>query len=101
MGTAHERTSMVDRITEAERLVERASDETDDEIVREQLRSIGEGLATLEDDHGNPDAQGERLQEIESKLVALADETEGPAFERIREVRDLVDAYRRDRAQNW
>jgi hypothetical protein len=92
---------MVDRIREARRLVVRASDETDDETVREQLRSISDGLATLEEDHGDAAQQGERLEQVESKLVALANETGGEEIERIAEVRDLVDAYRRDRAQDW
>lgn len=92
---------MVDRIREARRLVDGASEETDDETVREQLRSISEGLATLEEDHGDPAQQGERLEQVESKLVTLANETEGAEIEQIARVRDLVDAYRRDRAQDW
>lgn len=91
---------MVDRISEARRLVDRASDETDDETVREQLRSISEGLATLEEHHGDPEQQGERLEQVESKLVALANTTD-EEVERIAEVRDFVDAYRRDRARDW
>lgn len=92
---------MVDRLSEARRLVDRASDETDDETVCEQLRSIREGLAVIEDGVDDPAERGDRLEEVESKLVALANETDGPEVDRIAEVRDLVDAYRRDRAQNW
>lgn len=93
---------MVNRIEAARRSIDAASDETDDRMVRENLRTLSEGLLTVEEDEDRA-LQGERLEEIEDKLTSLADEAADDAavLDRLREARDHLDAYRRDRAQNW
>ena len=92
---------MVDRIEEARRRVTTASDVTDDRTIRDQLQSVDAGLDGIED---VPDGRqrGERLEEIESKLTGLGDEASDDAVvEHLEDARDHIDAYRRDRAQNW
>lgn len=91
---------MVDRISNARRAVAEASDAVDDATIREQLHSIDEGLAAVENEPDDAE-KGDRLEAVESKLVGLGDETEDEATERIEAARDLLDAYRRDRAQDW
>lgn len=92
---------MVDRITEARRLVAAASDETEDATVREQLHSIDNGLAVVADEPDDA-IKGDRLEEVEAKLVGLGDETDEEAvLRRIENARDHIDAFRRDEAQDW
>lgn len=92
---------MVDRITDARRAVATASDVVEDETIRTQLHSIDRGLAAVGEEPDDPE-KGDRLEEVESKLVALGDRTDdGAVLDRIEEARDLVDAYRRDRARDW
>lgn len=93
---------MVNRIEEARRSIDDASDETDHRMVREQLRSLSEGLREIEEDEDRQ-LEGERLEEIEDKLTGLGDEAveDGEVMDRLEEARDHIDAYRRDRAQNW
>lgn len=95
---------MVDRIEAARREIDAASDETDHESLREQLRSLSEGLGEVENDD-DPELQGERLEQVEAKLTGLADDTEDApsdvVLERLEAARDEIDAYRRDRAQDW
>jgi len=95
---------MVDRIEAARRRIDEASDETDHEHLREQLRSLSEGLREIEDDE-DPQLRGDRLEEVESKLVGLGDETDDETREvvldRLEMARDHLDAYRRDKAQDW
>jgi hypothetical protein len=56
-------------------------------------------IVRLEDD----ELRGERLEEIEDKLTGLGDEAveDDGVMDRLAEARDQLDAYRRDRAQNW
>lgn len=92
---------MVDRITEARRLVATASDDTDDATVREQLHSIDEGLEVLETEPDDA-VKGDRLEEVEAKLVGLGDELDDDHVHHLVEnARNHVDAFRRDKAQNW
>jgi len=94
---------MDDHLTDARRAVVAASDAVDDATVREQLRSIEEGLSDLsgarnrEDD----DQLGDELRTIEDKLSGLLDETDGVTRERIADARDHIDAYRRADTQDW
>ncbi|SFS10836.1 hypothetical protein SAMN05216559_3817 [Halomicrobium zhouii] len=93
---------MVDRIAEARKLVEEASDVTDDATVQEQLHSIDEGFAVLADEPDDA-VKGDRLEEVEAKLVGLGDELddEDRVHHLIENARDHVDAFRREKAQNW
>lgn len=95
---------MVDRIEAARREIDAASDETDHEYLREQLRSLSEGLREVENDD-DPQLQGDRLEQVEAKLTGLADDTEDApsegVLERLETARDEIDAYRRDKAQDW
>jgi len=92
---------MVDRIAEARRLVATASDDTDDATVREQLHSIDEGLAVLADEPDDA-VKGDRLAELEAKLVGLGDEVaDEHVLHLVENARNHVDAFRREKAQNW
>ena len=92
---------MVDRIEEARTLVDEASADTDDATVQEQLHSIDEGLAVLADEPDDA-VKGERLERVEAKLVGLGDETDDDrVLHLIENARDHVDAFRREKAQNW
>lgn len=92
---------MVDRISEARRLVEEASDATDDATAQEQLHSIDEGLEVLADEPDDA-VKGDRLEQVEAKLVGLGDEVEDDRVHHLIEnARNHVDAFRRDKAQNW
>lgn len=92
---------MVDRIREARRIVSEAADETEQATVREQLHSIERGLAAVAEEPDDGE-KGDRLEEIEATIVGLDDETEPDAIrDELADVRDLIDAYRRDRAQDW
>ena len=92
---------MVDRIEEARRLVDTASEDTEDATVREQLHSIDEGLAVVADEPDDA-VKGDRLEEVEAKLVGLGDEVDDDhVLHLIENARNHVDAFRRDKAQNW
>ena len=92
---------MVDRIERARRAVDAAADETDDATVREQLRSIDEGLAAIGEEPDDAE-KGHRLEAVEAKLVGLGDEVDNvPVHRRIEDARDQVDAYRREDAPDW
>ena len=94
---------MVDRIEEARKLVAEASDATDDATVQEQLHSIDEGLEVLADEPDDA-VKGDRLEQVEAKLVGLGDEVdddEGRVHHLLENARNHVDAFRRDKAQNW
>lgn len=120
---------MEDELARARAALQRASDETDDPTVREQLRSLDEGVMELvggekteatpaegdpadagdetteaapaEGDPADAAVQGDRLEEVESKVVGLADETDGVTRDHLGEVRDALDAYRRKYARDW
>lgn len=93
---------MVNRIEAARHSIDAASDETEHRMVREQLRSLSEGLREVEADEER-DLQADRLEEIEDKLTSLGDEAadDSDVMERLEEARDHLDAYRRDKAQSW
>ena len=110
---------MVDRIERAREDVQRASDLTEDRIVREQLQSIDEGLeemthSSAEDvsdtDHEEAGGavktegdvpHGDELQQVEAKLAALGDDAEGRARELIQDARDRIDGFRRRNTRDW
>jgi len=94
---------MVDRIEEARRLVDEASAVTDDATVQEQLHSVDEGLGVLADEPDDA-VKGDRLAEVEAKLVGLGDETdddEDRVHHLLENARNHVDEFRREKAQNW
>ena len=95
---------MVDRLARASAAVRRGSEVTDDATVREQLRSIEEGLHELtEADETADDGVSTRasvpnedeLEAVEEKLVDLSDEAEGTTRRHLETARDAIDAYRR------
>jgi hypothetical protein len=92
---------MVDRIEEARRLVATASEDVDDATVREQLHSIDEGLAVVNEERDDA-VKGDRLEEVAAKLVGLGDEVgDDHVLHLIENARNHVDTFRRDKAQNW
>lgn len=101
---------MADDLSRARDAVRRAADAADAAEVREQLRSIDEGLMELTEsstEEGSPAKtagdvpDGERLERIEETLVGLASRTDGRTREALEDARDHVDAYRRTHARDW
>ena len=110
---------MTDRIDQAREAVRRAADVTDEAAVQKQLQSIDEAL--MEMTHSSADEssptdsededaavktegdvpRGDHLQEVESKLAGLGDETEGEARTLVQDARDHLDAYRRQYTRDW
>lgn len=93
-------TDMVDRIAEARRAVDAASEAVDERTIREQLQSVDRGLAAV-DEGPTDDQEGERLEEVEAKLAGLGDEVDGAVADRIGDARDQIDAFRRERTREW
>ena len=92
---------MVDRIEEARRLVAEASEDASERDIHEQLDSIDEGLAVLADEPDDA-VKGDRLEEVEAKLVGLGNEVDDEHVHHLIEnARNHVDAFRRDEAQDW
>lgn len=87
---------MVTPLIRARTDLERASD-TADHTLREQLRSIDEGLEEIVggDKTRDEPPHGDRLVELERKLEGLAEETDGETREAIETARRRIDAYRR------
>lgn len=101
---------MNDNLASARDAVQRAGDATDDATVREQLRSIDEGLMEMTESEEAPEGEasttgdhphGDALEEIEAKLASLAGELDRPARERVEDARDHIDAYRRTYTRDW
>lgn len=100
---------MAEELSRARDAIQRASEHADDSTVREQLRSIDEGLMEMTHSEkqtlraktsGNvPD--GDDLQEIEETVVALTSETNSEARSCLHEARDEIDAYRRKFTRDW
>lgn len=91
-------------IDAAREAVESASEITDDSTVHEQLDSITRGLDSVSDEEGPTDdyERGDRLEELESKLVGLGDEADDDVVvDYLRTARDHIDAYRQDAARDW
>lgn len=94
---------MVDQLARARESIRRAADRSDEETVREQLRSIDLGLmeetesASTEGDR----PVGDQLEQVEKKLAGLAERTDGAVNEDVREARDAIDAYRRAHTRDW
>lgn len=96
---------MADHLRRAREAVESAAaivDESKSDIHR-QLNSIDEGLETLRGDDAPDDdyERGDRLEEIEDKLVDLGNKTEGETETYLQDARDHIDEYRRESAQDW
>lgn len=104
---------MEETLAEARDAVEAATELTDDATAREQLHSIREGLDALSGEQEPDDAysqaeepdsaatRGDRLEELERQLVELGDDVDGLAVKQIETARDRIDAFRRERAQDW
>lgn len=101
---------MPDHLDSARDAVQRASEETDDETVREQLRSIDEGLVELTERSETTDdgvktsgehPHGGELETVEERLAELADAVDGAARDHVTDARDAIDAYRRAYTRNW
>lgn len=110
---------MTDHLERAREDVRRASDVTDDETVREQLRSIDEGLkeithssaeASLDTDRSDErsrtttegdDPHGGDLKDVEAKLAGLGDDVEGTPRALVQDARDRIDDYRRQVTRDW
>lgn len=97
-------TGMSDQLARAREAVGRASDTADD-TVREQLRSLDEGLMELtggdKTQESDTTTEGDRLEEIEAKLAGLMDETDGDTRAHIEDARDYIDEYRRTFTRDW
>lgn len=97
---------MDERIERARSHAARAADETDNADVREQLRSIAQGLESVDEseDRASEDEseqEGNRLQQVEEKLAGLTDRSEGSAREHIERARDAIDVYRQEDTRDW
>lgn len=95
---------MADRLASAREAVRRAADAVDDAALREQLRSIDEGLREMTEDEGPIDVgpstegdvpRGDDLDEVEAKLGGLAAETGGAARGHVEDALAAIVAYRR------
>lgn len=93
---------MSDHIDSARHAVRSAAESTEKSQVREQLESIDEGLEGLSgtDAPDESAVQGDRLEEIESKLVGL-ETADDRTTAHLESARDHLDAYRRQYAQDW
>ncbi|XVH30390.1 DUF7553 family protein [Haloferacaceae archaeon DSL9] len=90
---------MAQHIESAREAIQRAGDSAEANV-REQLLHVDEGLMELTEGDKTPSEAppgGNNLEEIEAKLVGLADETEDAAArERLEAARDHLDAHRRE-----
>lgn len=86
---------MVTPLIRARTDLERASDSADS-TVREQLRSIDEGLEEIVGGEKTRDEppHGDRLAELEKKLDGLVDEADGETREAIEAALGRIDDYR-------
>ena len=89
---------MATTLERAREALHEASDDAPSQI-HEQLDSIDEGLAELieGDSTESADPHADRIEELEEKLAGLETETEGATREHIRDARDHLHDYRRDR----
>jgi hypothetical protein len=98
------------KLASAREAVVRASDESDDETVHEQLDSIDVGLKEMTEREETPDDEvstagdvphGDDLQGIEAQLADLMDLTDGAALRHIEDARTAIDEYRRAYTRDW
>lgn len=94
---------MSDHIDSARRAVRSAAESTEKSHVREQLESIDQGLEALSGTDAPEESavQGDRLEEIESKLVGLDETVDDRTTAHLESARDHLDAYRREFARDW
>ncbi|WP_254546559.1 DUF7553 family protein [Halomarina pelagica] len=93
---------MSDRPTRIREELQRASDAADeDREIREQLRSIDEGLMELVDGDKTTDEppHPDRLAELEEKLAGLSERADGETSRHVRTAATLLDEYREERAE--
>lgn len=93
-------------IAAAREAVQSAAEIAEDSTVHEQLNSIDRGLDQVtgggESEPADDFEQGDRLQQLEEKLVELGEETDDDVvLDHVETARDHIDAFRRDEAQNW
>ena len=92
--------SVANHLRRARDEIQQASERADGEV-RENLRSLDEGLAELTED-GKRGALNEladsadRFEHIEEKLRGLTDETDDGTEAALQNARDELDAYRRE-----
>lgn len=94
-----------EQLKAARQAVQQASETADDRDVQEQLKSIDEALEELTGEEktreSDPAEEGDRLQEVEEKLVGLLDRTDGATEQEIQEARDAIDTFRQEHSQDW
>ncbi len=96
---------MVDQLEAAREAVQQASEAVDDPRLREQLRSIDEGLmeqteaAKTEAD----EPRGDQLEAVEAELARLMDAVDEVerAYASLEVARDAIDEYRREYTRDW
>lgn len=93
-------------IAAAREAVQSAAEIAEDSTVHEQLNSIDRGLDRVTGDGEDAPAddfeEGDRLEQLEAKLVGLGEETEDDVvLDHVETARDHIDAFRRDEAQDW
>jgi hypothetical protein len=102
--------SVPEHLDSARHAVQEASEETVDASLRQQLRSIDEGLMELTEHSETTDdgvktsgdrPHGGELESIEEQLVRLSDHADGAARTHVQEARDTIDAYRREFVRDW
>jgi hypothetical protein len=94
---------MMSRLAIARDAVQSASERTDDATVREPLHSIDRALAGLSGEETLDDdvEEGDRLEELEHRLVKLGDHTGGTVQRQLVVARDNLDRFRQERAPDW
>lgn len=104
------RLGMVGHLATAREAIQRASDATDNETVRKQLRSIDEGLMEMTEAGDLPDdvpktegdvPHGDDLEEVEQRLADLAGTADGEARTHVKVARDAIDDYRQAVTRDW
>lgn len=91
---------MANRLRNARAEIRHASEHADADV-REQLRSIEEGLSELvegEKTQEGPGPKPERLEELERKLAGLEEQVDDRTRERIEDARDALFTYRRNQS---
>lgn len=91
---------MSDRPKRIQEELERATEGADRDV-REQLESIEEGFEEIlgGDKTADTHPHADRLEELEKKLSALADETDGEGHRHLTTAEALLAGYRRDNSE--
>lgn len=94
---------MVASISIARDAIQSADERTDDATVHEQLQSIDLALEQLSGATAPADdtAEGARLEEVETQIVKLGNQTDGAVHQHLEVARDNLDRFRQEHAQDW